>query len=146
MRQRRFFLPLAGLFLLLLAGCAQRTATLNGKLVLPAGVKPAQQDAVSIIFTPDGGDANAKTKAATFNQDETFSVKDLTPGKYKVSVKIDAYMGDPDAAKRNAVYEQVNSKFGPGTPVLKYEVTNEPQQNITINVADAGSITATKGP
>jgi hypothetical protein len=146
MRQRRFFLPLAGLFLLLLAGCAQRTANINGKLVLPQGMKLSQQDSVSIVFTPE--DANNKTKAAIFSQpgDDTFAVKDLGPGKYKVSVSITAYMGDPDAAKRNTIFEQLNTKFGPGTPVLKYEVTNEPQQNITINVSDAGTITATKGP
>jgi hypothetical protein len=117
------------------SGCSEKSSTISGKLVLPSGVKLEQQDSVTVGFLPDPA-AEGKTgaTAAVNIADSTFTAKDLKPGKYKLTVNITPYPGDPNTAKRAKAVESLNEKHNAGSTKLRYDVTNESQQSITVDL------------
>ncbi len=136
---KQCLVAVVGLALLCLAGCTSRSITVKGKLILPGKTKLGTNDTVNIVFMPEG--EGKKASAGIFNAaDSTFVAKDVTPGKNRIEVKLTPYMGDPSETKRETAYEALNSKFGGGTSPLQYDVTNDPEQNITVDL-DKGTVT-----
>jgi hypothetical protein len=134
----RLLLPAAtGLFLILLVGgCGKKNpVTVSGKLVLPPTIKLADTDSVQINFTPvDAGDD--QPAGATFNKpDMSFVCKNITPGKYKVSVLLSVYKGTPDSEKRDYEYKVFN-KSHTEKMNLTFDVTSDAEQKITIDLAN----------
>jgi hypothetical protein len=131
--------PLLGL--LFVAGCGgQKTVTVAGKLVLPANVKLADNDSVSIAFVND--DKPGLNAHSVFTPgDSSFECKTAVSNvKYKVVVTLQPYMGTPDKEKRAGSLEAVNKKFGRDGSTLFYETTQDAQQKITIDLT-AGTVT-----
>jgi hypothetical protein len=133
-------LVLAGLFAA--AGCGGGAAprTVSGKLILPPGVKLAQSDMLSVTFVPEAKDG--KTAVADVSPDHTFTTRQVMPGKYKITVAAQAYPGEKGFEQRTAAFENFNKQFEPGTTKLSYEVTQDPNQSITVDLAKG---TVTKG-
>lgn len=123
--------------LVLVAGCGARTVSVSGTLLVPSNVKVESKDSVNISFVPEG-----EGKAASGVLDETdktkFVAKDIVPGKYKVVVMISPYMGEKDSAKRQGAFLNLNKRFSREETPLKYEVTADPQQSITVNLDTLG--------
>jgi hypothetical protein len=125
--------------LLFVAGCPQRTVNLSGKLVLPAKVSLADNDSVTIALAPEseGGKAGV---ASCSKADMAFTIKDITPGKYKISVSINTYPGEKDK-NRPELFKPLNAKYGnPKTTPLNFEATGDGNQSITVDL-DKGTVT-----
>jgi len=119
----------------LTAGCSEKSSTINGKLVLPAGVKLEQQDSVVVSFVPDPPAEGKNGATAPVNAaDLTFAAKGVAPGKYKVSVIVTPYPG-PDSAKRTQALQPITDRFNAQNTKLRYDVTSDSQQSITIDLA-----------
>jgi hypothetical protein len=133
----RSLLVPVGIGLLCVAGCSERTVNnFTGKLVLPSKLKLLENDSVTIGFTPEGATGKAANGIVS-NGDQTFTVKDVTAGKYKITVSITPYPGDK---KRAALFESLNSKYDAKSTPLKYDMTTESNQSITIDL-DTGAVT-----
>ena len=142
MSQAKARLPLLAFLLSCLvttAGCGKSAVTVTGKLVPPPGVKLVETDAVTVQFAPEDGKGPSVFAQVT-PADGTFVTKEILPGKYKVAVQIQAYQGMPESEKRGAAFEPVNKTFSEQTTKATYEVTSDPQQSITIDLAK-GSVT-----
>jgi hypothetical protein len=128
----RLFLACA--CLLPLAGCGgSRPVTVSGKVILPAGVKMGEGDTGNILFAPE--EQSGKPSTANFSKELTFETKDIRPGKYKVVVRIDQYMGAKGNEKRARDYQMVNKAFDDKASKLTLEVAQEPaQQSVTIDL------------
>jgi len=125
-----------GLALLTLSGCTSaKTVTVDGKVVLPPKVKLAETDSITITFAREddpsagGGSATASPPGLTF---ETA----IHPGKYKVSVRVQAYAGMKDSQKRERELTQQMAS----APTMSYEVTGDAKQSITIDLVK-GTVT-----
>jgi hypothetical protein len=133
-------LPLPVCFALLCTtGCSEKKVSLSGKLVLPASVKLDATDTVNIVFIPEG--ENGVSASGAWNAaDRTFTVKDAVPGKYKITVRGTPYMGEKGADKRMTVFDSINKANDAANTKLRYEITAEPQQSLTVDV-DKGTVT-----
>jgi hypothetical protein len=122
-------------FILLMGGCGgKKPVTLTGKLVLPSTIKLADNDNVTINFTPV--DAEDQPAGAKFNNaDMSFVCKNITPGKYKVSVQLSVYKGTPDSEKRDFEYKVFNKQHTEKMN-LTFGVTSDAEQKITIDLAN----------
>jgi hypothetical protein len=124
--------------LLLLAGCGKKTVGVNGKLVLPVGVKLVDSDIVNVSFVPEEGTGMASGGQVS-PTDLTFSTRQgkipgTVPGKYKVVVKLTANPGKPDSKTRTAVFIPINKSFDADKTPLRCEVTDDPEQSFTIDL------------
>jgi len=131
----RSLLVPVGIGMLFVAGCSERTVNLSGKLVLPAKLKISEKDSVTVAFTPEGTAGKAGVGVFS-NSEQAFTVKDISPGKYKLTVSITPY---PDEKKRAPLLEPINVKYDAKSSPLKYEVTAEPNQSITVDL-DKGTV------
>jgi hypothetical protein len=140
-----FFLAMV-LCLFVVSGCGSSTkgkgATLKGTVVLPSNVKLQQNDMAAISFVPeaDGGQAFTSQINTT---DLSFVVqavpgKNLTAGKYKISFRFQAYK--PGESKEKKIFEGMNAKYDSTKSKLSYDVTEEPQQSITVDL-NKGTVT-----
>jgi hypothetical protein len=142
----RLLLVVTALCLLPLAGCGTKGYTVTGKVVLPANVKMAADDSVTILFAPE--DPKGTSAPAEFTpSDNTFVAKGpegkgLPPGKYKVSVQITPYPGKPESAQRATQLSGINSAYDLANTKMTYEVTKDSSQSITIDLTKG---TVTKG-
>ncbi len=76
------------------------------------------------------------------NSDNTFTVKGITPGRYKVTVVVSPYSNDK---KRTPLFEPLNLKYGPKESNLRCDVTADANQAVTIDLStDKGTVTVTK--
>ena len=136
----RTILASACLCLLVLSGCSTKPrATVNGTLVLPAGITLADDDTVQITFDPEDNSSPA-TQAQVTPKEKSFVVKGtdgkgILAGKYKVAVQITPYLGMPGSQKHAASFDDINKTFGATSSSLTYEVTADPTQTITIDLA-----------
>ena len=141
LRTRRLLslLTSVAICLLALSGCGgKKPVTVKGKLVLPSTMKLAETDIVQISFVPqeEKGLAGSAKPSLT---DLSFVVKDtngkgVVPGKYKVTVKFDAYAGMKDGQKRADAMKPINDSYGLLKSKLTYEVTLDEEQNITVDL------------
>ena len=124
----------ASLALLLLLGCGSaKPVTVTGKLILPGKVKVAESDSLSVVFVPEDS-AKGKSGTATVNpQDLTFSGQVL-PGNYKVAVTVTPYAGMKDTDARTELLEKQMGAFSSTSTSLRYEVTKEASQSITVDL------------
>ncbi len=136
-------------FLLFLAGCSSgpKTVKLTGTVVLPPGLTLGKDDGGQITFVPETEGLPAA--AAVFKADNlsftpnTAEKNGIVPGKYKIAVSIEIYPGTKGSEQRRQWLDaQYNKNFDQNNTKLTYEVTNEPEQSITI---DLGKGTVTKG-
>lgn len=129
------------LVLVLGTGCSGTSGvTVSGKLVLPKGLKLGDNDTVTIGFHPE--DASKKAATGTYSAaDNSFTAKDVTPGKNKITINITPYPG-PDREKKLTQLEPLNKKYSDKETKLIYDVGREGSQSITI---DAETGTVTKG-
>lgn len=136
----RFLSCLVVLCLFTLAGCdgSGSRRTVSGKVILPPGMKLADNDSVTIAFIPEAKDV--KTPIVDVAKDLTFKTNDTVPGKYKITFAAQAYAGEKGFEQRSAAFERVNKNFSAETTKLSYEVTQDPQQSITIDLAK-GTVT-----
>jgi hypothetical protein len=122
------------------AGCSERTATVTGKLVLPASAKLIDSDSVTVSFLPLTADKKAPITIYTPG-DKSFTAKEVQPGKYKVSVTVSPYPGEKDTPKRTPLFDNINKTYQGTSSKLEYEVTADPaQQAITVDL-DKGTVT-----
>jgi hypothetical protein len=134
-----FVFLVAALGLLVLPGCGKSPVEVKGTLVLPSDLKLADEDKISIAFTPETkGD---KPGSANLSGSERSFTAKLVPGKYKVSVQISPYPGSPGSEERNSAVSALNFANSPDKTPLTYEVTGDPGQNIEV---DVGKKTVTK--
>lgn len=126
----------SALVLLFLVGCGggAKTVPVNGKLVLPAKVKLEDTDSISVSFVPEDA-ANGKSGIASLNAKDLAFTVNLQPGKYKVAVAITPYSGTKNADARAAVLNKELGMFNPNSTSLRYEVTSDPGQSITVDLA-----------
>jgi hypothetical protein len=142
----RSLLASFGVVLFLAAGCGpSKGAPVTGKVVLPANLKPADEDSVEVSFFPDdgknkrGATAMAKPPGLTFtaNSSET---KGVLPGKYKIAVKVTPYMGSPGSQDRKLKFDDaINKAYDATSTKLTYEVAPG-AQSITIDLTK-GTVT-----
>jgi hypothetical protein len=96
---------------------------------------------VTIAFAPEG--TKGKPAFAEFSTaDNTFSVSQMVPGTYKVSVQITPYMGEKGVEKRVEALSDLNTQFGAEQSKLKAEITGDLRQTIKI---DLQTLAVTKG-
>jgi hypothetical protein len=125
-----------------LTGCGggKSPVTVSGKLVLPNTLKLADTDNVTISFLPEDK-ADLPAMAMYSKESGTFECKTTVgKAKYNITVRIDPYMGAPDAEKRAASFETVNNAFSRDATKLKYETTQDGKQSITVDLT-AGTVT-----
>src|SRR5262245_25764944 len=106
-------------------GCGGKKGTdVTGKLVLPAGVQLAENDSINIRFIPQKEDKTGKGggSGGVSPTDLSFTVKDIAPGKYKISVNIQPYPGS-EQVKHAAAFAPLNKTFEAENTPLTYEVT-----------------------
>jgi hypothetical protein len=133
---RQLLVPAAMMLclLLLIGGCSKKPVTLTGKLVLPPNIKLHDTDNVQINFAPvEVGEPNAG--AAFTKSDMSFVCKNITPGKYKVSVMLSIYKGTPDSEKREYEFKMFNKTHSQDMN-LNFEVTSDPEQSVTIDLVN----------
>jgi hypothetical protein len=141
---RRLLSVLAlALGLLALAGCGQHGATVKGTVVLPPQVKLEENDSLIVILVPEG--ENSVASPSPVKPDLSFvsmgpTGKGVPPGKYKITVSLTPYMGSPEAEKRKPSLDPINKQYDSAHTKLSYEVTSDPQQSITIDLAK-GTVT-----
>jgi hypothetical protein len=124
--------------LLLLAGCGKKTVGVNGKLVLPSGVKLVDTDTVNVSFVPEEATGMASGGQVS-KADLSFSTRQgknpgTVPGKYKVVVQMMASPGKPDTKDRTAVFGPLNKLFDAAKTPLRCEVTDESEQSFIIDL------------
>lgn len=147
LRTRRFLPLLTAAFVCLLAssGCGgKKVVNVTGKLILPPGIKLDKTDIVQLSFVPEDSKATAGAVKPT-PPDLSFVVKDsagkgIVAGKYKVTVKFDAYPGMADSQKRNEIFKQINQNYTLLKSKLTYEVTQDPEQAVTVDLTK-GTVT-----
>lgn len=124
----------ASLALVLVLGCGGgKTVTVSGKLVLPPKVKLAETDSIAVTFAPE--DKDGKSASATVSpKDLTFNAQ-VPPGKYKIGVTVQPYAGTKDAEARTKEINAVIGSFDAAATALRYEVTAESTQSVTIDLA-----------
>jgi uncharacterized lipoprotein YehR (DUF1307 family) len=134
-------LAFACVCLVALAGCGgTKPIQLTGKIVPPANVKLEETDTINLQFVPV--DKTGKSAATTFTyKDQTFTCKDIVPGKYKIAVQFVPYQGSKDSEARTAGFKKTNKNLNSENTKLTYEVTGDAQQAITL---DLTSDTVTK--
>jgi hypothetical protein len=122
------------------AGCGEKTATVSGKLVLPASAKLVDTDSVTVSFLPV--DASKKAPITTYTPgDKSFTSKEVQTGKYKISVTVTPYPGEKDSPRRTPLFENINKAYQGNATKLEYELTTDPlQQSITVDL-DKGTVT-----
>jgi hypothetical protein len=114
-------------------GCGKKGSTVTGKIVLPADIKLDKTDSGNVRFVPTERALKGKGGGGSLKiDDQSFEAKDLAPGEYKIEVTLQAYPGQENK-KRAEVYEAFNKKFDGENTKLKYTVTSDPQQSITID-------------
>jgi hypothetical protein len=125
----------ASLALVLILGCGgAKPVSVSGKLVFPAKVKVADTDSISVTFVPEDGGAGKGAVASVNAKDLTFT-GDVLPGKYKLGVAVQPYAGMKDTEARTKELDKVLGQFGATATSLRYEVTNDAGQSITIDLA-----------
>lgn len=134
-------LCLAGLGALLFSaslGCGFSASprTVKGKLVLLPNMKLQETDTINLTFVPEGEGSSAVADVSA--KDATFTAQ-VPPGKYKIALSVTPYAGTKDAEKREQAFVQKYAPFAPGTTPLRYEVSSEPVQTVTIDLAQ-GSV------
>jgi len=123
------------------AGCGgKKPVNVTGKLVLPSKFKLKDTDTIQLIFVPD--DKTDTTAVATVEKTGEFKSSTVVPGKYKVTVKVDPYAGEPGNDKRQKEFEGFNKAHDLANSKLTYDFTSDSNQSITI---DTEKDTITKG-
>lgn len=128
---------------LFLAGCGKKSAAVKGTVVFPPNIKLAENDAGKIILVPET-EGNPSASGAISSGDNSFTVngptgKGVALGKYKITVRLNPYPGDPASDKREELFASVNDYYDTETSKLTCEVTGD--SSITI---DLGKGTVTK--
>lgn len=130
-------LALSSVFLstLVLVGCGggPSPVEVNGKVVLPAGIKLEKDDSFSITLSPTEGDKGGAVSDVS-KESLTFEIKKAVPGKYKVAIDLTPYP-NPGYEKRKGAIEALTSKFNLRQTTLTYEVTADAKQSITVDLA-----------
>src|SRR4051794_18198530 len=126
-----------GLTLLTLSGCtsSSKTVTVDGKVVLPPKIKVAETDSITVTFARED-DATAPGASATASPTALTFEANVRPGKYKVSVRVQAYAGMKDSQQRERELTQQMAS----APNMSYEVTGDARQSITIDLVK-GTVT-----
>lgn len=132
--------------LLVVAGCGggagKKAAVLKGKVILPSNIKLGESDSASINFNPETeGDPNLT--AVVNPVDLTFTAtgvkgKGTPPGNYKISVVLQPYT--PGVSPLRQACDELNNRYSDGSTPLSYNLTEEPQQSITIDLSK-GTVT-----
>ena len=123
----------APLALLLLAGCGGPTQLpVTGKVVLPDKAKLVETDTVTLVFTPEEGDASYSENANASVKDLTFKAN-LRPGKYKISVTVQPYAGQGSRERPKELAQQFGG-YSPASTPLRCEITSEPTQTLTVDL------------
>lgn len=124
-------------FAALLAGCGgPKPVSVSGKIVMPDKVKVVDTDTITLVFNPEDGTSGASDNATASAKDLTFKAS-IKPGKYKVSVNVQAYAGQggpKDSRERPKELAQAFGGFSPGSTPLRCEVTGEPNQTFTVDL------------
>jgi len=116
-------------------GSSVKTIEVKGKIVLPSSVKLTETDDVRVDFLPEAAaTANSGGTASATGPDLNFTIK-APPGKYKVSVNVKGYPGEKNSEKREREINNVIGTFQSGSSSLRYEVTADENQTITIDLA-----------
>jgi hypothetical protein len=125
----------AALALAVLSGCggSKKTVTVSGKVVMPK-VKLMDTDSITVTFTPEDNPTAPGGTSSVSPKDLAFSVN-VAPGKYKVAVTVQGYPGEKGSDKRDSEFANYFGKYGTGVTPLRYEVTSDPNQSITIDLA-----------
>jgi len=125
---------------LFLPGCAgSKGVPVKGKLVLPPNVKLAEKDLVTVTLVPEAKDTPGATGKVS-HTDQTFELtigpkKGVSPGKYKVAVSLQPYPGEPGSDVRTKGLASINKKYSSEKTPLTCEVTSDPNQSITVDLA-----------
>jgi len=120
----------------MLSGCTSaKTVTVTGKVVLPPKVKVAETDSITVTFVREDDPSASGGSAAASPPGLTFETN-MRPGKYKVSVRVQAYAGMKDSQNRERELAQQMAS----APTLSYEVTGDARQSITIGLVK-GTVT-----
>jgi hypothetical protein len=129
-------IAVCGVALLALSGCTSaKTVTVAGKLVLPPKVKVAETDSVTVTFVRQDDPAAPGASATASPTGLTFEAA-VQPGKYKISVRVQAYSGMKDSQQREKELTQQMAS----APTMSYEVTSDAKQSITIDLVK-GAVT-----
>lgn len=130
-----------------LAGCGDskmaKTVDVNGKVVLPPGIKLTANDTTTVTFIPDGDAKNQGGTGVINGAGSTFTAK-LPPGKYKVTVQVQPYPGEKGSDQRIKDIDKLIGNYGPTKPgrgseaakesPLRHEVSNAETQSVTIDL------------
>lgn len=125
----------AALALVLLTGCGggNKPVAVTGKLVVPSKVKLSETDSIQVTFTPEDAGKASGGVGTVSPKDLTFTVN-VPPGTYKVAVTFQAYPGEKESEKRQKDFSQHVGMFETGATALRYEVKNEANQSVTIDL------------
>ncbi|MCI0465270.1 MAG: carboxypeptidase-like regulatory domain-containing protein [Gemmataceae bacterium] len=108
---------------------------------MPDNVKLTDKDSATVGLVPVDKTAKGSTSGPISPGDGSFTLKDVPPGKYNVTVSLQGYPGDKDSAKRDQLFAPLNKAYGAaGKKQLSYDVTSDPNQSITIDLKN-GSVT-----
>lgn len=128
------------LAVLSLAGCGDKStagSVVNGKLILPPDMKLIKTDSVEVRLVP--ADPGAKKMGRGSNNSEgqdTFAIKDVAPGKYKVVVSITPYPGEKENEKRSPFFEERNKKYDEYQTKLMVELGDAKEQTIEVDLVN----------
>jgi hypothetical protein len=140
MNRFAFSLLLPGLLAFsLLIGCGGTPAGSDVQVRVTSTAVPLDEtDSIEVVFVPEGEGQSATASGSAREQPLKAFRTDaagVAPGRYKVVVRVTPYAGMAPP-QRVAATEQLNKQFEHATTPLRYEVTADKEQAITINLDD----------
>lgn len=118
----------------LLAGCGERTVTVDGRIVLLPNTSLKDDDSIQLAFVETGGNKTVGALGKPDGKEASFTAQ-VPPGSYKITVTIRAYAGHKESEKRDAQFKSLNKAFSHDATTLTYEVTGDAKQSVTIDLA-----------
>jgi hypothetical protein len=123
--------------LLSLPGCgggSSKGVNLTGTVVLPPALKLAEGENLQMSFQPEDESTGKAYAGAYTPNDNSFTAKEVPPGKYKITFAVAPYPGSQDMQARMATLKPFNAAFDKAHTPLNVEVKKGTTQKLTIDL------------
>jgi predicted small lipoprotein YifL len=125
--------------LLSMAGCGPKGSVINGKVVLPSGLKMADSDHLEVVLAPVDAAATGGGSAKVDPNNLTFKIaggenKGVPAGNYKVSVNFQPYSKDTESLTRKKKFDEALAPFSAAKTQLTVQIAGTGEESITVDL------------